>query len=100
MGVWIETGAKIVRDAGKVVTPYVGVWIETGMAAVSLRICLVTPYVGVWIETNRPERIDFFAGSLLMWECGLKPNWSHRVGSIGNVTPYVGVWIETQMMNA
>ncbi len=100
------------------VTPYVGVWIETVLVSVTGRSLSVTPYVGVWIETNaKYTAILASAGSLLMWECGLK----HHIVTKGTVdeksllmwecglkpppfcasprlpevTPYVGVWIET-----
>ena len=54
----------------------------------------VTPYVGVWIETMPVCLMQARAGSLLMWECGLKQQ--RRIKAIPCVvTPYVGVWIET-----
>ncbi len=33
--------------------------------------------------------------SLLMWECGLKPEDTRGNDGQRKVTPYVGVWIET-----
>ena len=56
----------------------------------------VTPYVGVWIETAIEARVIAWVASLLMWECGLKPNRYNEGGVASKVTPYVGVWIETQ----
>ena len=35
--------------------------------------------------------------SLLMWECGLKPQNHIDELDEARVTPYVGVWIETRM---
>ena len=58
---------------------------------------VVTPYVGVWIETTKRMRLTCSALSLLMWECGLKPNRYNEGGVASKVTPYVGVWIETPL---
>ena len=58
----------------------------------------VTPYVGVWIETRYVPNGACTRMSLLMWECGLKPQRYNFFIGLPPVTPYVGVWIETDSL--
>ena len=76
VGVWIETYPQGPRTVRETVTPYVGVWIETHVCAGVSAKEFVTPYVGVWIETLAKAQQDPTLKSLLMWECGLKPDTS------------------------
>ena len=54
------------------VTPHVGVWIETGRKMLCTTPKWVTPHVGVWIETTDIVYMAPILMSLPTWECGLK----------------------------
>ena len=72
VGVWIETGERLVRYRQVAVTPFVGVWIETRQRRMRRMPLTVTPFVGVWIETFQVKMSLAYGFLHPSWVCGLK----------------------------